>query len=315
MNAPAPPPSSPTTEVISNCAVSGAGTPRLSVLIPFYRESPEALLRALKPAAGVEIVLLDDGSQQPALTQSVLSTIDTLSLPTTLITLSHNEGRARGRNRLTQAARGAYFLCLDADMLPDASDFLERWLAETEDNPPVVFGGFSLKQAPKDHAFAIHRLMAARSDCLDAATRALTPEKYVFTSNLLIRRDVFAVQDFDPDFTGWGWEDVEWAMRVARDFGVRHIDNPATHMGLDPTPVLMRKYEQSVSNFARVVRKHPDIVSAYPSYRVARLIRRLPGRGLLRQALSTLVRLEIVPVRLRAFALRLYRTVLYAEVV
>lgn len=312
MNAPLPPPQ---TNVISNPAFNPEQTPRLSVLIPFYRESPEALLRALTPTDDVEIILLDDGSQQDALTQSASSTIDTLSLPATLITLSRNEGRARGRNRLTQAARGAYFLCLDADMLPDAPDFLARWLAETDKTPAVVFGGFSLKQAPKDKAFAIHRQMAARSDCLDAATRARTPEKYVFTSNLLIRRDVFAVQDFDADFTGWGWEDVEWAMRVARDFGVEHIDNPATHMGLDPTPVLMRKYEQSVANFARVVQKHPEVVSSYPSYKVARLIRRFPLRGALKAVLATMVRVEAVPVRWRAFALRLYRATLYAEVV
>jgi glycosyltransferase involved in cell wall biosynthesis len=310
MTAPAAPPS-----VISNAAHDGAPKPRLSVLIPFYKESPSTLLRALRPVAGVEVVVLDDGSNQSELTQDVLSTIDDIALPVTFISLSRNEGRARGRNRLTQAARGDYFLCLDADMLPDAPDFLTRWLAVMDSDPAVVFGGFSLQQAPTDRSFAIHRLMAAKSDCLDAATRRQTPEKYVFTSNLLIRRDVFAAQDFDGTFTGWGWEDVEWAMRVAQTFGVQHIDNTATHLGLDPADILIRKYEQSVGNFARVVQKHPEVVATYPSYRVARLIRKLPLRGALRTALRTVVRSEAAPVRARAFALRLYRAALYAEVV
>ncbi|MFT3996980.1 MAG: glycosyltransferase family 2 protein [Asticcacaulis sp.] len=315
MNAPVPSPEIITPEITTNAAFATAGVPRLSVLIPFYKESPATLLHALTSTPGVELILLDDGSQSPELTQAVLSAIDSLILPATLISLPRNEGRARGRNRLTQAARGDYFLCLDADMLPDAPNFLARWLAVAETKPAVVFGGFSLKQAPQDKAFAIHRLMATKSDCLDAETRSLTPEKYVFTSNLLIRRDVFAVQDFDADFTGWGWEDVEWAMRVAREFGVRHIDNTATHMGLDTTDTLLRKYEQSVGNFARVVAKHPDIVTTYPSYRVARLIRKLPLRSFLRGSLRTMVRLEPAPAKLRAFALRLYRAALYAEVV
>ncbi|MDC7684711.1 glycosyltransferase family 2 protein [Asticcacaulis sp. BYS171W] len=302
-------------QVVLNAAYDEAATPHLSVLVPFYRESPSTLLKALKPVAGVEIILLDDGSQQPDLTQDVLSTIDDLALPVKFITLPANEGRARGRNRLTSAARGNYFLCLDSDMLPDHPDFLERWITVTQDNPAVVFGGFSLLQAPQDKAFAVHRLMAGKSDCLDAATRSLQPEKYVFTSNLLIRRDVFKAQDFDASFTGWGWEDVEWAMRVANDFGVRHIDNTATHMGLDRAEILARKYEQSVGNFARVIKKHPEVVAQYPSYKIARLIRRLPMRGALRATVKSIGLNDNMPLKLRALALRVYRAALYAEVV
>ncbi|MFP1131668.1 glycosyltransferase family 2 protein [Asticcacaulis sp. W401b] len=301
--------------VVTNAAYEAAPPPRLAVLIPFYKESPATLLRALTPTPGVEIVLLDDGSGQLELTQEVMSTIDEITLPVTFLSLTHNEGRARGRNRLTQAARGDYFLCLDSDMLPDAPDFLTRWLEVMEDRPAVVFGGFSLLQAPTDKRFAIHRLMAAKSDCLDAATRALMPEKYVFTSNLLIRRDVFAAQDFDNRFTGWGWEDVEWAMRVAQQFGVQHIDNPATHLGLDTADTLMRKYEQSVGNFARVIDKHPQVVATYASYRAARLIRKLPLRGALRATLRRVIRNEALPLKARAFGLRLYRAALYSEVV
>ena len=62
---------------------------------------------------------------------------------------------------------------------------------------------------------------------------ATAPEKYVFTSNLLIRRDVFDAEPFDAGFVGWGWEDVEWGMRVSRRHPIAHIDNPATHLGLD----------------------------------------------------------------------------------
>lgn len=309
-------PSPKAAHLVANDAYASAA-PRVSILIPFYKESPVALLEALErhPAPGIEIILLDDGSSQPELTHAVLSTLEAMSLPVRLISLTHNEGRARGRNRLTTAARGDYFLCLDADMLPDQPDFLKRWLAVIDDQPAVVFGGFSLTQAPADSRFDLHRLMAGQSDCLDAPARALQPEKYVFTSNLLIRRDVFKAEDFDASFTGWGWEDVEWAMRVVRSFSVRHIDNTATHMGLDDAVTLTRKYEQSVPNFARVVKKHPDVVAAYPSYKMARLIAKLPLHGPLRNLFKSLSLNESLPLKLRALALRFYRAALYAEVV
>ncbi|MFT4091904.1 MAG: glycosyltransferase family 2 protein [Asticcacaulis sp.] len=305
-----------TAQTLDNPAFSTAN-PRLSVLIPFYKESPLPLFRALTSEATseIEVILLDDGSQMPELTAEVESAVASAPMAARLITLPANEGRARGRNRLTTAARGAYFLCLDADMLPDSPAFLHNWLEATRNNPAVVFGGFSLLQAPDDKRFDVHRLMATKSDCLDAATRALQPEKYVFTSNLLIRADVFGTQDFDADFTGWGWEDVEWAMRVASDFGVHHIDNTATHMGLDTAETLARKYEQSVPNFARVVKKHPEVVSQYPSYKIAKLIRKLPLRHILRQGAKTAGLNTALPVKSRAFALRLYRAALYAEVV
>ncbi len=292
--------------------------PKLSVLIPFYRESPVALLRALSilDPQSVEIVLLDDGSRLPEVTAEVEAYMKSSPMAVELITLVDNEGRARGRNRLTSAARGDYFLFLDADMLPDSPAFLDRWLYQLETSlPAVVFGGFSLHQAPRDRVFTIHKLMAGHSDCLDAEHRRLHPEKYVFTSNLLVRRDVFEAEGFDSGFTGWGWEDVEWAMRVASRYPVDHIDNTATHMGLDTAANLARKYEQSVPNFARVVSKHFDVISHYPSYRVARMLKRIPLVSAMRGVLKALALAPVLPARTRAFSLRLYRAALYAQVV
>ena len=150
---------------------------------------------------------------------------------------------------------------------------------------------------------------------MPAATRRLTPEKYVFTSNLLVRRDVFEREAFDEGFAGWGWEDVEWAMRVSRRHEILHIDNTATHLGLDPAATIAAKYEQSARNFARVVAAHHDIVSAYPSYRAARLLKRAPLRRLWRPLLKLTALAETLPVAMRAFAMRLYRAALYAEAV
>ncbi len=293
-------------------------TPKLSVLIPFYKESPLALLRGLtiRDPHSVEIVVLDDGSGMPEITAEVEAFMAGCPMAIELITLVDNEGRARGRNRLTSAARGDYFLFLDADMLPDSPAFLDRWLYQLETTlPAVVFGGFSLHQAPKNRAFAIHKLMAGHSDCLEAEQRRKHPEKYVFTSNLLVRRDVFEVEGFDSGFTGWGWEDVEWAMRVASRHAVDHIDNTATHMGLDTAANLARKYEQSVPNFARVVAKHFDVVSNYPSYRAARALKRVPLVGAARGLFKAFALAPVLPARARAFSLRLYRAALYAKVV
>jgi len=306
-------------DVHDNAAWADAA-PTLSVLVPFLRDDPEALLRRLNAeaatvAGAVELVVLDDGTGDPALTARLQATLDALALPARLISLPANEGRARGRNRLTTAARGRFLLFLDSDMRPDGPRFLQSWIETAADEPAVAFGGFSLDQAPTEPRFAVHRALSGASECLPAAERSRQPEKYVYTSNLLVRRDVFAAEAFDPGFTGWGWEDVEWAMRVARRFPIVHVDNPATHMGLDTVEALARKFDQGAGNFARVVALHPEVVATYPSYRAARALKRLPGRRLARPLAKRVAATSVLPVRLRAFALRLYRAAAYAEAI
>ena len=317
---PPTPPGGPTDAraadwTVDNAAWASAHA-RLSVLIPFHRDDPRPLLRALdrERAAAVEIIVLDDGSALPELVAGVSAAVAAMALPVRFITLATNEGRAKGRNRLARHARARRLLFLDADMVPDSERFLADWLLliETED-PPVAFGGLSLDQTPVTREHALHRAMALKSHRLSARQRMATPEKHVFTSNLMVRRDIFDLVAFDEGFSGWGWEDVEWAMRVARRWPIVHVDIPASHLGLDTAVTLAGKYEQSAANFARVVTHHRQVVRTYPSYRVARLLKRLPLRRTWRPLLRRAALANLLPLSIRAFVMRLYRAALYAE--
>jgi glycosyltransferase involved in cell wall biosynthesis len=308
-------------EAVTDNAAWTNAQPTLSILIPFLRDDPTRLLAALDLEAEIlagaaEIVVLDDGSADPALAAAVAETVCGLALPARFVCLSANQGRAKGRNRLAAEARGGWLLFLDSDMLPDTRRFVQTYLdLIAQDEPAVAFGGFSLDQAPPVRAHALHRRMAGASDCAPVPVRRQAPEKHVFTSNLLVRRDIFEAEAFDEAFTGWGWEDVEWAMRVSRRHPITHVDNTATHLGLDTAPAMAAKYEQSVANFARVVARHRHIVAAYPSYRVARMLKPMPLKALWRPGLKTLALARAAPLGLRALAMRLYRAALYADVV
>ena len=86
-------------------------------------------------------------------------------------------------------------------------------------------------------------------------------------------------------------------------------------MGLDRPETLARKYEQSVGNFARVIRKHPQVVSQYASYKAAKLLKFVPLLSLARALLKATALTPALPARMRAGALRVYRAALYAQVV
>lgn len=305
------------SETLFDNALWADAAPSLSILTPFKGDDPTPLLAALgrSPAPGAELVILDDGTGDDALAQRVRDAVAALPFPARFARLDRNEGRSKGRNRLVGHARGGHFLFLDSDMLPDHADFLQVWLdLIATQNPAVAFGGFSLDQAPVRPDHALHRAMAGHSDCLPATERARMPEK-IFTSNLLVRRDVFAAETFDESFTGWGWEDVEWGMRVTARWPILHVENTATHLGLDTPRTLADKYEQSAGNFARIAARHPDLIARYGSYKVAKVLKRAPLVKRWRPLLKAYALAEAAPLKTRAFALRLYRAALYVEAV
>lgn len=289
--------------------------PTLSVLTPFHRHDPSAWVGAIGRApADVEFVLLDDGSNDTPLLVRLVSALNAAGAKARIIVWGANGGRSAARNRLMEEARGEYVLFLDADMIPDSPSFLAHWLnIARNERPDVAFGGLSLAQATRTRETALHYNLFAHSDCRPAAARAQSPARFTASANLLVRREFLAAHAFDASFTGWGFEDVDWALNAARHTQILHIDNPATHAGLDSVDALLRKSAEAGPNFARLVRKHPSAVSRFAAHRAARVLRTAPARKQLRNAAAWLARANAAPMTLRRAALKLFRASHYAE--
>lgn len=292
--------------------------PLLSVLIPFYRDDPSSLVRALDAqardvAAGVEIVLCDDGSGDAALTASLEALASELPTPLVLVTKPVNAGRAAARNTLAQAASGTWALFLDADMtLPDG--FLLRWISEIETGDfDAAFGGFEA-EPPDTPDGRLHAAIAAASDTGGAEDRRRKGATAFCTSNLLVRADIMPGVPFDEAFKGWGWEDVDWAVRAAEAGRLKHVDNPAGHRGWQSVEQLLARYRDAAANYALLLRKHPEL-AALPGAKAARTLRAVPGQAVLRAVWQGLARNETAPMRLRTLALKLWRASWAAEVI
>jgi len=233
--------------------------------------------------------------------------------PARLITADENTGRSHARNRLQALAETDWVLFLDADMRPDDDDFLLRYLeaAEASEAPALIPGGFSLRHVLPTDETRLHAAQSEASECVTAEIRAKEPGRYVFTSNILVHHDILDAIQFDDGFKGWGWEDVDWGLQIADQYPIHHIDNPATHLGLDSDEVLLGKYGGSGENFAYAVSRHPEALKSTPLYRSARLMRAVPGSGLLKGLFRRIARARVLPLRLRLAGLKLYRAVVY----
>jgi glycosyltransferase involved in cell wall biosynthesis len=298
----------------TNEASRDAGRIGLSVLVPFYRDDPADLVRAIAEQAGgdVEIVLHDDGEPDPDLNTRLTRILAAMSLPARLLTSARNRGRSAGRNLLAEQARGAWLLYLDADMTPGSPAFLETYRElMARGGCDAVFGGYETDW-PRDPALKLHAALSRTSDQHDAAARNAVGATAFCASNVLVRAEVMQAVPYDTGFAGWGWEDVDWAVRAAEHFTLIHGDNPARHDGLQDAAALLEKFRIGATNYRRLIDRHPEL-AALPGARAARALSRLPFQAALRGLWAGLCRTGALPLRLRTLALKLWRASWTAE--
>lgn len=297
----------PLIEDFANPAARAApGELRLSVLIPFFKDDPSDLVASLCADApdGVEIILFDDGAPDGVLNAAVRDAAADADRPVRLLTAKTNLGRSAARNRLAARARGRWLLFLDADMAVE-SGFLARWLDQIDaTSAKALFGGY----APIEVTAPNHRLHAALAHASDVKSeddRTRDGAFAVCSSNLAVNADAFAEVRFDEGYSGWGWEDVDWALGFARRFPLAHVNNAARHGGLETPNRLIDKFARSGPNFARLMARHPE----YAARKGAQLALTLKRRGLAGPArlAGRLAALAPLPLKLRVLGLKLYR--------
>jgi glycosyltransferase involved in cell wall biosynthesis len=240
-----------------------AYSPFLSILIPVYNWDIGPLLKKLADQCTgltdkerVEIIVIDDGSRDRfdnAQTAEQFSFVIYRELAV-------NRGRVAVRNELLDQARGQYVLFLDADMLPDHSNFLQIYLDQADSGNEIVCGGISYLQRKEDndtnHTFYLYK--SKKTEALPAETRNRIPWKYLFTSNIMLRTDIVDSIRFDPRFTGYGYEDVEWAIRLSEKHTIKHIDNTCSHMGVMNKQQVLENMRESIGNYALLITLHPE---------------------------------------------------------
>ncbi len=296
-----------------------AGRALITIAVPTYRDDASRMIRALSKCAEsdrTELIVYDDGSQNPPMRERMRDALKDYPGPGALVAARDNKGRSHARNRLISHAGSDWILLIDADMLPDSTNFLKVYLAAARacERPALFAGGFSLERVKARGHQKLHAAQSLRSECLDAEARSREPGRNVFTSNLLVHREILHAVTFDQGFVGWGWEDVDWGLRVAQQYPVCHLDNTATHLGLDRDSVLMRKYRRSGPNFARLIKRHPEAARSMSLYRAARTLKWIgPLNWPLAWSAGALARFRLAPMPLRLMGLKLYRAAHYAR--
>lgn len=293
----------------------------MSIVTPVYKNDPSLLLQSLLNEANktsnnlrTEIIIIDDGSDSSELVKLINKFVLEFNIPVKFISLIKNMGRSFARNKLMEEAKGNYILFLDSDMLPDNDNFIKKWVdLIDEKSPEIAFGGFTILQASDDKKYDLAKELASKSDCINAKERTKRGALAVATSNLLVRKDIMQTIPFDCGFSGWGWEDVDWALRAnSSGFNVIHYENSATHMGLDEANDLLKKLKNAGPNFKLILERHPEM-EKLDTTKASRKLAKIPFATAAAPIISLAVQQEFLPVKLRAFALRVWRALWAAK--
>lgn len=220
----------------------------ISVIVPTFnnRRVLEKTLEALQvqtfPAKDYEIVVADDGS-----TDGTAEMVQTASgrAPIRYLAQAH-AGRSAARNLAARAARGRILLFVDSDIwaMP------ELLAAHHRHYPPGVRNlgvqGRSLTH-PDTRVTTFMKAKEITPDLTVRRRRNLSP-MHIITRNFSILREEFqAAGGFDEAFTGYGWEDIELAMRL-RSRGVTFEYEPdalAYHYHIETLEGLRQKLRQA----------------------------------------------------------------------
>ena len=228
--------------------------PAVSVLICTYRRSAgvvrclEALGRVRFPSSDLEIVVVDDGSDD-----GTGEAVGRLRLPMALRVISQpHGGLASARNTGIRAARGELLVIVDDDTVADARLIEEHCRSHRGRDRLVVMGRV--------------RHVYPGADVSRWPRLADLSTSFFWTANVSIsRRHLLEAGLFDEEFREYGWEDLELGDRL-RALGLSRrrnwravVDHVKRRSTPADVPAMLARAEASGRTAVIYARKRPTL--------------------------------------------------------
>lgn len=240
--------------------------PYLTVIIPTYNRKKQ-LAKCLEhlntqtlAKDAYEVIVINDGS-----TDGTFEFLNELSWDNLIVFHQENAGQGNARNLGIANASGQVILFIGDDIYGEEG-FLEMHVNFHKQNPEVekaclglTLWDSSLELNPfmqwltdGGPQFAYHKLTAGQEASF----------WFFYTSNISLKSKLLHVQPFDPDFLGYGWEDIELGYRLSKEEDLKIIYEPAAlayhdhYMQEGSLENRMKKVGASAHIFQR---KHPEL--------------------------------------------------------
>lgn len=227
----------------------------LSILIPTYNYSVFPLVLELKNQADLlaipyEIIVLDDAStlflDENSKIQELENCYYTLN--------KENLGRGNTINSLNSKANFENVLIMEADAFPKSKNYLQKIIASISPSTTVVFGGVNYaKQKPKSNSILRWKYGKTR-ETISLEKRLKNPYNFVFTWNLLLKKEFLSQNNFPTNIREYGYEDAAFIKKLKeKSVFIQHIENELIHHNQETSLIFIEKTEKAVSTLQLLI--------------------------------------------------------------
>ena len=223
----------------------------ISVLIPVYNYNVFPLVEVVhnqlsKVNIDFEIICINDASTKFVEDNQLINQLK----DTSFYNLTVNIGRSKIRNLLVEKSKYDWLLFLDADVMPENSDFILNYVTCIRENSYKVYcGGIIYENEKPNHDKLLRWTYGKSREQICLEKRAKHPYQYFLGANFLINKSVFTSVKFNESIIKYGYEDVLFAEDVLRNFiKVQQINNSVFHLGLEENIVFLDKTKEALQN-------------------------------------------------------------------
>jgi glycosyltransferase involved in cell wall biosynthesis len=258
----------------------------LSILIPTYNYAVFSLVENLsnqlcKVEIKYEIIVLDDHSTSFLEENKRIASFKNCSFTQN----STNFGRTKTRQTLAESAKFEWLLFLDADVMPENNDFIEKYLAcFIEDQ--LVFGGCNYEKDQPDATKMLRYHYGKNREEKSELLRNKKPYEFAFSGNMLIRKKLFLTLNQNNLENIYGM-DVFFAHQLwENQIPILHIDNAIIHLGIEKNEVFFEKVLESIAFRKKILSEKTGIEKTNKLLAKYKLIKKWHLHNLIKIAFS-----------------------------
>ncbi|MQP24959.1 glycosyltransferase [Flavobacterium sp. LMO8] len=227
----------------------------LSILIPTYNYNVYPLVTELKNQADAlsiayEILVQDDASKTFLNENTEINLLQHCSY-----TLNHeNLGRGNNINLLNNRAQFQYVLIMEADAFPEKKTYLQNVIASINLETQVLFGGVTYPNKKPEKDKLLRWKYGNERESIPLSERLKNPYHFVFTWNLLLKKEILSKHHFPYNVKDYGYEDVVFIKQLKENnIPIQHIKNRLVHFNTETSLTFIEKTEKAVTTLYQLI--------------------------------------------------------------
>jgi hypothetical protein len=223
----------------------------LSILIPVYNYNVFPLVLELKKQANslgieYEILVQDDVSHEFISENSQINSLENCFFSIN----TQNIGRGKNINVLCAKSRYDCVLIMEADALPENKSYLKNYIEIlSKSNPKVIFGGVKYPETIPSKEKLLRWKYGINREIKSLDHRLKHQYDFVFTWNLLLKKEILLQFPFPEFINEYGYEDFSFIENLRfNSVPVTHIENCLIHHNSETSIDFIKKSERAVKN-------------------------------------------------------------------